>query len=567
MATKKQKMNKNNIKAKEYNVLVGGAAGEGSRMAGLIIAKIFDSLGWQISIVEDYQSLIMGGHNFSKIRATKKYNSAPREKVDFLIALNKEALDKHLDKLDDDGIAIFNSDVSQFEYGFGLSAKEILEKFKAKPIMKNTAFLGAFCKVIGIEWEHLEKVFREEFKKETELNLQIAKFGYDSAQVLEKIEKFPCDDAEMFTGNEAIALAACKSGLDFYAAYPMTPATSVLHWLANHKDEYKLKVMQAENEIAVMLAALGASYAGKRSMVATSGGGFALMVEGLSFAHMGELPVVIVNSQRPGPATGIPTYSAQADLSFALSAGHGDTPRIVLIPGDAKECAELTELSLNSAWKYQMPVILLVDKDLSEGTYAISPSVFAKMKKGPALLWDGQGQYLRYKLTKDGISPMAFPGNPKAIVKASSYEHDENGITIEEEVDMIKAMQEKKLKKWALVEKEFSKLPLVKVYGNKNAKTALLAWGAPTGAVIEAAQALNCKVVQPLVASPFPKVQMEKALKGVKKIISIEANATGQWAQVMKCHGWKIADCLLKYDGRPFTVEELQKLLAKKIKK
>jgi 2-oxoglutarate ferredoxin oxidoreductase subunit alpha len=476
-------------------------------------------------------------------------------------------MDKHVGKLDEDGIAIFNSDVSQFEHGFGLSGKEVLEKFKAKPIMKNTAFLGAFGKVIGVDWDHLEKVFREEFKKETDLNLQIAKFGYDSVEMLEKIEKFTCDDAEMITGNEAIALAACKSGLEFYAAYPMTPATSILHWLANHKDEYKLKVMQAENEISVIMVALGASYAGKRNMVATSGGGFALMVEGISFAHMGELPIVIVNSQRPGPATGIPTYSAQADLHFALSAGHGDTPRIVLMPGDAKECAELTELSLNSSWKYQMPVILLVDKDISEGTYVVSPSVFAKMKKGPALLWDGEGQYGRYKLTKDGISPMAFPGNPNAIVKATSYEHDENGITIEEEVDMINTMQEKKLKKWSVVEKDFAKLSLVKVYGNKNAKTALISWGAPKGAVIEAAESLNCKVVQPLIASPFPKAQIEKALKGVKKVISVEANATGQFGKVMNGYGLKVDEFVLKYDGRPFTVEELQKILAKKIKK
>lgn len=552
---------------KEYNILVGGAAGEGSRLAGLTIARLFESLGWYVSIFEDYQSLIKGGHNFSKIRATKEYNSAPREQVDYIVALNKETFDKHLPKLSKDGIVIYNSDFSDFKYGYGISGKEILEKFKCKPIMKNLAFLGALGKVLGVPWKELEKVFKTQVKKELELNLKIAKYGYDCVDQLEQVEKLKSTKTVMTTGNEAIARASVKAGLEVFCAYPMTPATSILHHLAAEKDEFKLKIMQAENEIAVVMATLGSAYAGKRTMSATSGGGIALMTEGVSMAGMAEIPMVIVESQRPGPATGIPTYSGQGDLDLVTNIGHGDLVRLVLTPGDAEECIDMTGLALNYAWKYQMPVILLVDKDLSEGTYTIDSKAYNRVKPGKALLWDGKGEYGRYKITKDGISPMAFPGNKKAIVKATSYEHDEYGITIEEEVDKIVEMQNDRLNKYKTLEKDLERLELVKVYGKKNAKTAIMAWGSPKGAVIEAAEILGAKVIQPLCAQPFPAKQFVKAMKGVQKLIAVEANATGQMSKILRANEIKVDSQILKYDGRPITVDELVKKLSSKIKK
>jgi len=552
---------------KEYNILVGGAAGEGSRLAGLTVAKILIRLGWNISIFEDYQSLIMGGHSFSKIRATEQYNSAPKERMDFLIALNQETIEKHSKSLRKGGTAIYNIDGgAQLKGGIGISGKEVVQKFGVKPIMKNSAFLGAFAKAIGLKWEETEKIFREEFRHETEKNIQVAKYGYDLSTETCPIGKIGDKKGELITGNEAICQGALAAGMEFYSAYPMTPATGILHYFAATKEQRKTKVFQAENEIAVIMAALGAACAGKKSMVGTSGGGFALMTEAISMAGQAEIPIVIINSQRPGPATGIPTYSGQADLHFTLQSGHGDFLRFVVAPGDAQESAELTALALNMAWKYQMPAIVLTDKDVSEGTYMLDRNVLAKLKPQKEIVWDGQGEYKRYCQTNNGISPMAFYGTPGATIKVTSYDHDEFGITVEENENDIKKMADKRLKKYAALEKELEKMEACKIYGNKNAKKAIIAWGEVKGAAIEAAKRMGVKMIQPLILSPFPIRQLSKALKGVKKIVSIEMNATGQMAQLFRCHGFKIDSLVLKYTGRPFTVEELEKEITKKLK-
>ncbi|HNY97596.1 MAG TPA: pyruvate ferredoxin oxidoreductase, partial [Candidatus Pacearchaeota archaeon] len=333
-----------------------------------------------------------------------------------------------------------------------------------------------------------------------------------------------------------------------------------------NKEQTKTKVFQAENEIAVIMAALGAACAGKRSMVGTSGGGFALMTEAISMAGQAEIPIVIVNSQRPGPATGIPTYSGQADLHFTLHSGHGDLLRFVVAPGDAQESAELTALALNIAWKYQMPAIVLTDKDVSEGTYMVDRNILAKLKPQKEIIWDGQGEYKRYCQTNNGISPMAFYGTSGATIKVTSYDHDEFGITVEENESDIKKMADKRLRKYVALEKEVEKMEACKIYGNKNAKKAIIAWGEVKGAAIEAAKKMGIKMIQPLILSPFPARQISTALKGVKKVVSVEMNATGQMAQLFRCHGFKIDSLALKYTGRPFTVEELEKEIIKKLK-
>lgn len=550
----------------EYSILVGGAAGEGSRMAGLTIAKLLNQYGWRVSIYEDYQSLIKGGHSFSKIRATKKVNSAPKRSIDFLIALNKETLEKHKKDLDKDGIAIFDADSSEFEYGFGLSSKQIIEQFQIIPIMKNSAFIGATAKTIGIEWEIVEKVFRKEVKKEIEKNLAVAKFGYDQADTLIKIQKLKNEPMPLITGNETTALGAVKAGLGFYAAYPMTPATSILHFLAEHKADFKIDVFQAENEISVINSALGAASAGKRSMVGTSGGGMALMAEAISFAAQGEIPVVLVNSQRPGPATGLPTYSGQADLKFSLNMGHGDFDKILVAPGDADESFYLSGLAMNLAWKYQTPVLFLTDKNVSESTFSFDTGIVSKINPVKELLWDGKGQYKRYLNTKSGISPMAFYGQDNATVRVTSYEHYEDGITLEEEEDLIIAMNKKKERKYAAMKAEIEKLNPVKVYGNKNASKAIIAWGYNKGLAKEVAENLNIKFIQPVIMQPFPIKAMQKALKGVKKLVLVESSAIGQLSELLAQNSIKVNDKILNCTGRSFYLEDLQKEVSKKIK-
>jgi 2-oxoglutarate ferredoxin oxidoreductase subunit alpha len=359
----------------------------------------------------------------------------------------------------------------------------------------------------------------------------------------------------LVSGNEAISLGAVKAGLNMYIAYPMTPASAILHYLAANESELGVVTVHPESEIGVALMALGAAYAGARTMVGTSGGGFALMNEALSLAGQGELPIVIVEVQRPGPSTGVPTYTAQGDLGFVVHAGHGDILRVVLAPGDAEEAFYTAGLALNLAWKFQIPTFVLSDKHLSESIFSFEGDL-DKIKPEKPLLWNNHGEYKRYSDTQNGISPLAFPGNPSAIVKATSYEHDENGITTEEP-EAISQMQRKRLRKRKTLEDELEQYETVKVYGNPDSKTVLLCWGSTKGACIEVAEALDLKVVQPLLLEPMPVKALKKALFGADKIIDVEVNTTGQLAKLVSGHGICIDDMVLRFDGRPFTADVL----------
>jgi len=550
---------------KEFSILVGGAAGEGTRMTGQLIGKLLNQYGWRIFIYEDYQSLITGGHNFSVIRVSKEIILTPKKEIDYLIALNQETIEKHKNNLKKDGLIIYNSDQIKGEKGIGIPALSITNQFSGKPIMKNSALFGALAKVLGVEWEILENLLKKEFGEKAEVNLKIARAGYEQSKTSQKIEKLNQKPLSLLNGNEAVALGALKAGLDFYISYPMTPATPILHFLAQIRKNFKnVIVFQPENEIEVINAALGSAFAGKRTMVGTSGGGFALMVEALSLAAQSETPIVIVESQRPAPATGIPTYTAQSDLLFVLSAGHGDFQRFVVAPGDAEEAFYLTGLAMNITWKYQIPAIVLIDKEISEDTFNFDESIVEKIKIEEPILWDKKGEYKRYLDTKEGISPLAFPGEKGVAVKSTSYEHDEFGITTEEE-ENIKEMQEKRLRNYENLNNEIKNLEGVKVYGNKNSDKAIIVFGSNKGVGIEIGKKLNLKVIQVLVFQPFPEEQIKKAASGVKKLISVETNASAQLAQVLRAHDIKVNDSILKYTGRPFFVEELKEKLIKKI--
>jgi len=540
---------------KDYSILVGGAAGQGSRKAGLVIAKIFNNLGYNIFIHEDYQSLIKGGHNFSQIRASDKEILSHIDKADFLLTLDERTLKEHEKDLQEGGTIIFNKDKVKSEKGVGIAADTITKELGGLPIMSNTALIGGFAKIIGIEWSVLEEVLKKEIEKGIEKNLEIAKKAYDETSQVLKVEKLGNNPKPLLTGNEALSLGAVKAGLQAYFAYPMTPATGILHYLAEHKKDLNVVVSQLENEIAVAIAAAGSAYAGKRTMVGSSGGGFALMTETISLAAQAEIPLVIVNSQRSGPATGVPTYSGQSDLLFTLASGHGDFLRFVVAPGDVNEACYWSGELMNLAWKYQTPSILLIDKELSESTYSFDEKVLDMIKKKEGLLWDGKNEYKRYLNTPNGISPLAFPGQ-KAVIKATSYEHDEYGLSVEDKENII-MMQEKRLRKFEEMRKEAESLEAVKVYGNKDSKTAVVCWGSTKGAVKEAAEELGLKVIQPIILQPFPVNQFKDTLKGVEKLVLIEMGSMGQMEQVLNSYGIKVDKKILKYDMRPFTPEEL----------
>ncbi len=547
---------------KDYSILIGGAAGLGSRKAGLMIAKLFAEYGYRIFIYDDYQSLIRGGHSFSSIRATEKDILSHREGIDFLLALDEATIKKHKDNLDKKGVIIYNGDQISFNQknAKGIKLSEIVEKAGGEKIMENTALVSAFAKIVGVDWQTVEGLIKKEFKKFQEVNIKIAKVSFDANEKLFDIKRIKKKPILLLTGNEAVALGAAKAGLDVYIAYPMTPATGILHYLAKHKEDFGIKVAQLENEVGIVNAAIGAAYSGARTMVGTSGGGFALMTEGFSLAVQNETPLVIVESQRMSPGTGVATYQGQGDLLFVLGAGHGDIIKFVIAPGDADEACFWSGKILNLVWKFQTPSILLIDKEISESTFSFDEKVLDKIKKEKPLLWDGKGEYLRYKKTKNGISPLAFPGRKNIVVKSNSYEHDEFGITVEEG-ESVEEMQDKRLRKFEEMRKEVNKLEAVKIYGKKSANKALIAWGSTKGPAKEAAEKLGIKMIQPVIIEPFPDKQMAIALKGVKKIVLVETNGLGQMEKVLNSYGIKVDKKVLKYNARPFTGEEIEREL------
>lgn len=562
----------------EYSVLIGGKAGFGIDKAGSIIGRILNQLGYRIYIYRDYPSLIRGGHTFSIIRASKNRIAVHRDKVDFILALNQDTIDFHKERLTKDAVVIYDSETVKLENlkapvkGLAVPIGKIITEEKATEIMRNSCIIGAFCRAAGINWDVLDNVFRKEIPRETDLNLKVARRGYEiwgqfplGTVPISKIEALAATPLPILTGNQAISLGLIKAGLNAYIAYPMTPTSPVLHYLAEVGPSFDLKVIHPESEISVILMALGFSYMGKKAAVGTSGGGFCLMTEGLSFSGMAELPVVIVMGQRPGPSTGLPTYSAQTDLHFVLNAGQGEFPRFIVAPGDAEEAYFWSAVCLNMAWKYQIPGFILSDKDMGEGAFNFDISSVGEIKETPPLFWDRKTPYKRYLNTENGVSPLTFAPDKDAIVKINSYEHDESGITTEEPGQTV-MMQDKRLRKKEYLVKELENYKTVNVYGDNKSKTAVICWGSNKGVCVEAAGNMGLKVIQPLALEPFGVKQFQQALSGVKRLICVESNATGQLARLLVNYGINIDDKVLKYDGRPFSLEELSARLKEIIK-
>lgn len=552
----------------EFSILIGGKAGFGIDKSGSIISYMINRLAYSVYIYRDYPSVIRGGHTFSIIRASSNRISAHQDSIGYLLALDQDTVKFHKARLTADSIIIYDADAVKCEgacpvkNAIGIPIGKILKEEGAPEIMRNTCAIGALAKTIGIDWNVVEQVLRKEISKDIEINLKVARRGYDITNTLIAVKPLNKKSLPLLTGNEAIGLGLIKGGLKTYIAYPMTPSSPILHFLAGVADEFNLNVLHPESEIAVMLMALGSSYCGQSVAVGTSGGGFCLMTEGFSFAGMAELPVTVILGQRPGPSTGLPTYTAQTELHFALSAGQGEFTRFVVAPGDAEEAYDWSALTLDISGRFQIPSIILVDKTLCEGVYNFDiDSIGQADMKGPSF-WDGKGPYKRYAFTESGVSPLAFVPAKDNVIKINSYEHDEYGITTEDP-EMTVKMQEKRLKKIKFIAEELKSYETVKTYGNKNSDTILLCWGSNKGVCIEAALALNLKVVQPIVLSPFPKDRFNEALKGAKRIISVENNARGQLAQFVKRFGVDVKENILKYDGRPFSVGELENRIKK----
>ncbi len=395
---------------RECSVMIGGKAGEGINTAGLTIASLLNHLGYRVYMYFDYPSLIRGGHNFAVIRAAEEKIGATRDTFDILLALDQNCIDRHTEAIRDDTIVIYDSYQVVHATGHPLDVDRILKEENAPQITKNSILIGGFCKASGIAWEILTDVFGKTIpEKYLDVNLRVARRGYDAAPEVIRIEPLNRPTLPVLTGNQVAGLGLVRGGLDTFVAYPMTPTSNLLHFLAEHARDLSVKVIHPENEIGVMLMALGLAYAGDKTAVSTSGGGFCLMTEGLSLAGMSETPVTIVLGQRPGPSTGVPTYTAQGDLHFALNAGQGEFPRFVVVPGDLEEMYYWSAVALGLSWKYQIPSIVLTDKTLAEGAYTFEIDASGTIPEIAPVLADGKNPYRRYENTENGISPLAFP--------------------------------------------------------------------------------------------------------------------------------------------------------------
>jgi len=529
----------------EFSILIGGRAGDGIDKAGLVIAYMLNRLGYYLYIYHDYPSIIRGGHTFSIIRASEEKVFTHADSVDVILAINKETVELHLKRLKPVSVIVYEpktigdalTSLRPDQKALAVPVATIIKEEDAPPVTGNSVMIGALAKVLGIKWLVLEEVFRRKLPKATDKNLNVARRGYDQAETCFHTNDLDQDGLPLLTGNEALGLGLVKGGINTYIAYPMTPTSNVLHFMAANADNFGLKVIHPESEIGVILMALGCAYTGEHVAVGTSGGGFCLMTEGFSLSAMAELPIVVVLGQRPGPSTGLPTYSSQTELHFALNAGQGEFTRFVVAPGDSEESYLWAQRALAAAAKYRIPVIILVDKNVCEGVCSFDAS---------------------------SLDAVAVPELPvpegKITFKINSYEHDENGITTEDP-GITKAMQDKRLAKTKELAEELDGYNQVGVYGNRKSPTAILCWGSNKGVCVEAARSLDLKVIQPIVMSPFPLKQFKKAMTGVEKLIAVENNATGQMAKLITEHGFNADRSLLKYDGRPFSVDELESKL------
>jgi len=569
----------------KISVIIGGEAGAGITRSGFLFAKACLRGGLHVFGTNDYQSLIRGGHNFYIARADAEEVYSQADTIDLLLALNKETILLHKDEIvrgggivyDGEEITLSDEELSRDNLKlYSVPLKKIVKELEGRLIMRNTVALGAAVGLLDYDVEILNGVIRDAFKpKVAELNVKAAKMGYDYTREhyvgnfgyrLERTSS--AGKRKMFlTGSEAVGLGAIRAGCKFYAAYPMTPATPLLHFVAPLDRKYGMIVIQVESEIAAINMVAGASFAGVRAMTATSGGGFCLMSEGLGMIGMTETPAVIILAQRPGPSTGLPTYSGQGDLRFAIHASQGEFPRLVIAPGDVEECFYKTMEAFNLAEKFQIPAILITDKYLVESHGAAEPFDQNRIGIDRGLLltedeYIGEEEYKRHKFTEDGISPRAMPGMRGALVRTNADEHNESGYTTEDPELAIK-MADKRFKKLDALVRELENYETTKSYGPEEADATILGWGSTKGPIREAMkllskEGLKVNYLQIVYLSPFPVANVERMMKSAKKTVVVENNKTSQLSSLIREHFLTAVEHkILKYDGRPFNPEEL----------
>jgi 2-oxoglutarate/2-oxoacid ferredoxin oxidoreductase subunit alpha len=556
----------------DYNIRVGGEAGYGIATVANVLAKLFLNLGYYVFSSKEYSSRIKGGHNFHNLRISDKEINADKEKIDLLIAFDNNSIKKHQNCLKENGMIVSDK---EFNSNVPLPIKEITIKIGEKNII-NGILIGATTKLMGINLSLLNETLNVYFnnkQKLREILTKAAEEGYNLTQTKINLEKLNPNNNQLISGNQAVVKGALKAKLEFHAQYPMTPVSAILHSLAKEASKNdQLTVIQPEDEIAAINMALGASYTGARSMTATSGGGFALMVESIGLSSMAEIPLVVIEGQRPGPATGLPTKQEQGDLKFMLSSGTGDFPHVVIAPSNIEECYTETKRAFYLAEKYHLPVIVLVDKYLTESfktvhleniennfTFVYDKKINIQETFNQTDL-DSNGMFKRYSSDKRSIP--GFEG----IYTCSADEHDSIG-TITENSEIRKEMMLRRMNK---LNKIIEELPKPNLIGPEDADLTIVSWGSNRGAIIEIINKLNdqgnkkinCLIVKNM--KPFHNQEIKEILKNSKKLVLIENNYSAQLGDLIaEKTGILIENKILRYDGKPYTINDLERKLQK----
>jgi 2-oxoglutarate/2-oxoacid ferredoxin oxidoreductase subunit alpha len=569
----------------EISIRVGGQAGDGIASIGESVARSFSRMGLHLFGLNAYQSVIRGGHVWFQARASDGRPYSPGDGADILYALDRATVDIHSAGIRPGGTVIFDpekfslssTDLPAGVRALGVPTLEIARKYTSQSILQNAGGIGATAYLAGIPLDVLHGVLTDSFGKKAgdvvDWNLGASGDGYHFAEKQASVHDHALSKKGapklLMTGNQAFALGAAAAGCKFLAQYPMTPASTIMHWMAAHSHSLGIVVKQAEDELAAIHMAIGASFAGVRSMTATSGGGFALMTEGLGMAGMTETPVVVVEAQRAGPSTGLPTKTEQGDLNLMLGAGQGEFPRAILAPSNPAEAYRSTIEAFELAERWQTPVLLASDFHLSESLMTVNreevdlnvpiASLFTVAPNGH--------DYRRFQYTDSGVSPRAFPGQPGLNFIAGSDEHDERGHLISDIragipvwVSERQRMMEKRMRKLQGIAKDASP-PVLE--GPADAPLTFVTWGSSLGAVRDAVAVLREKG-KPTNTLHFPTVypldpeRVRAAFASTRRTLLVEANFSGQFGRLLRAEtGVELPDRLLKYDGEPFSPHEI----------
>lgn len=550
---------------------MGGPAGFGIMSTGPMFARILKKSGYFVQGYPEYPSLVRGGYNSYAITISGEPVYGPCRHIDLYVALSDVAFEK--DTFTEDTILL--ADFSSLKKAEGCPAQRVDVPFAAivdsmggKEIMRNTVAVGASAALIGIPFASVEAGLASVYKGEGfTQNLQAARAGYDACAGRTLPAPEPADgvsDALVVSGNEVAAFGAIAAGMQFFAGYPMSPASNVLHVLAENERKYGYVVKHMEDEIGAMNAVVGAAFAGARSMTATAGGGFALMTEALGLAAMIEAPVVVYIAQRPGPATGMPTWTEQADLRFALHAAPDEFLRAVYTPGDVDELYAHTFDAFNVADRFQIPAIVLSDKFLAESTFTtLEPPETEEIDRGLIYAGDTENpyaQFQRYKEVENGVPMRSIPGTPGGIYIAASNEHDETGFVTDSAENRVQ-QQDRRFRKEAELAEH---MPLPVLYGDPDAAKTFVCWGSTKQSLLEAMKCdSSFNVLHFPAVHPLRWDIVTEILSECGELILCETNMTGQLGGLIREKtGVNIERALLKYDGRPLFVEDIQEFLA-----